>query len=141
MLWAYIAYSQGFLIWIADLPREVTWYLARTEHGWGIVFWILILGHFVLPFLALLSKRTKTDGGRLVWVAGWLLVMHYVDMFWLVLPALTDASPAWHWQDVTGLALVGGAATSFGLLRSAGRAALPVNDPHLAESMQYRRSA
>lgn len=138
VFWAYIAYAQGFLIWIANLPAEAGWYLARWEHGWSWVLWTLILGHFALPFFALLSRPLKRSGRAMAAVAVWLLAMHYVDVFWLVLPALGHQRiVSWLWLDLAALAAVAGPAVGFAAWRLSGRPAVPPRDPRLAASVEY----
>ena len=34
MIWAYFSFSQFLIIWSANLPEEIPWYLARLSHGW-----------------------------------------------------------------------------------------------------------
>lgn len=87
VLWAYLAYSQFFIIWNADLPHQSAWYLRRIEHGWGMVAVVLIAIHFVLPFAALLMRTVKQRGRALMRVGGLVLVAHALDVAWRVLPA------------------------------------------------------
>ncbi len=137
IFWAYMAYSQGFLIWIANLPSEVPYYIARTLTGWGWAFGALVIGHFALPFLALLMYRLKRRGKSLALIGAWLLLMHYVDVAWLVLPALHAGSVGPHWSDAASLLAVCGLAIAFGAWRMAGVAIVPRNDPRLAKSLEY----
>lgn len=96
--WAYLELSQGFLIWIADKPEEIPWYIARGAGGWGAVLAALAIGHFALPFVALLSRAAK-QSRMLPLVGGWLVAMHYLDVAWLILP-VRDAAPALHLADL-----------------------------------------
>ena len=139
IFWAYIAFSQGFLIYIADLPREVGWYLDRLRGGWGVVLIILAIGHFLLPFAALLSYRLKQQGPSLAVVAAWMLLMHYIDMFWLVVPALARRDLQLHWVDPAALLLVTAPAVAFGAWRLAGHSVVAWRDPRIATSIDYRR--
>src|SRR5207302_1155462 len=115
-MWAYLTYSQFFLIWSGNLPEEITWYLNRTEGGWEVLGWGLIGFYFVLPFVLLLSRDLKRNPRRLAWVAGAVLVMHYVYQVWLVVPAhhhvpgTTRHEPHLdvHWLDVAALVGLGG---------------------------------
>ncbi|MFZ5468900.1 MAG: hypothetical protein ACOZIN_05620 [Myxococcota bacterium] len=138
--WAYVAYSQFLLMWIANLPEEVPWYLERTTGGWQLVAVALGLGHFVLPFLALLSAKLKVRPALLGLAAGWLLWAHYLDLYWLVMPTLRGpvASPAW--SDFTAFVGVGALTVAFGIWRLRGAYAVPVGDPFLEESLRYRPS-
>ncbi len=139
ILWAYLGFSQGFLMYIADLPHEITWYLDRTLGGWGVVFGIVVIGHFFVPFFALLSYRIKQDGRRLALVAGWMLLMSYVEMFWFVIPALHGRDFSARWFDPFTLLLVLGAAIAFGAWRLTGEATVPWRDPRILASIGYRR--
>ena len=137
VFWAYIAYSQGFLIWIANLPHEVTWYVERWDGGWRFVLGALILGRFAIPFLVLLSRSVKRDGRKLAWIGAFVLGMHWVDVFWLVLPSLPGGRDAFHWLDPLALAAVSGTTIAFASWRLDGRWLLPRRDPALAAAMEY----
>jgi hypothetical protein len=93
MLWTYMAFSQYLLIWAGNLKEEITWFQARTRHGWQWIALALILLHFALPFLLLLSRDIKRNPRNLRWVAGGVLFMRLIDLYWEVLPAF--AVPQW----------------------------------------------
>ncbi len=135
--WAYIAFSQFLLIWIANIPEEVPWYQVRNRGAWLPVGVFLALFHFVVPFFVLLSRRIKREPEKLQWVAAWILVVHFVDVYWVVMPHLSPAAPHPHFTDLTALLGVGGAAVAFTLWRLRGRSAVPVGDPYLQESLRY----
>jgi hypothetical protein len=86
MVWAYFAFSQWLIIWAGNLPEEITWYMRRLNGGWGYVGLFLVLFHFAVPFVRLLSRPFKRDITRLVWLAAWLMLMRYVDLFWTIEP-------------------------------------------------------
>jgi hypothetical protein len=86
MVWAYFSFSQWLIIWAGNLPEEITWYLDRIHGGWQTVALALVFLQFSLPFLLLLSRELKRDARKLVPVALLILVMRYVDMYWLVAP-------------------------------------------------------
>ncbi|MGA2415477.1 MAG: hypothetical protein ABSF59_13580 [Candidatus Sulfotelmatobacter sp.] len=86
MVWAYFNFSQWLIIWAGNLPTEITFYLRRLNGGWGSVGLMLVLLHFVIPFAMLLSRPFKRNIRKLVWVAVLLLLMGYVDLFWIVEP-------------------------------------------------------
>ena len=147
VFWMYMAYSQGFLIWIADMPHEVEWYLARWDDGWLVIVWTLGLGHFLVPFFLLLSRRLKRSFRATAAVGGWMLLMHAVDIFWLVLPSLHERGEPAHrvlrlwlanaWMDAGALLFVGGAAVAFAAWRQAGHSLVPLADPRLPASLEY----
>jgi hypothetical protein len=82
MLWAYFSFSQLLIIWAGNLPHEITWYTRRLYGGWQVVGLLLFLFHFALPFLVLLSRPFKRRAQSMIWLASWMLVMRYVDVFW-----------------------------------------------------------
>ena len=136
--WAYIAFSQFMLIWIANVPEEVPWYIVRTDAGWGRVGIFLAVGHFLVPFFLLLSRDLKRNPARLALVAGWLLLVHWVDIWWVIAPHLHEGGPALAWTDLTAFVGVGAAAVAFLVVRMRGAATLPVNDPYLQDSLRYQ---
>jgi hypothetical protein len=86
MVWAYFSFSQWLIIWSGNLPEEITWYMRRLNGGWGSIGLFLVVFHFVVPFVLLLSRPFKRDIRRLVWLAVWLMVMRYFDLFWIIEP-------------------------------------------------------
>jgi hypothetical protein len=87
MVWAYLAFSQFLLIWSANLPEEVPWYITRLTNGWSFVALALVLLHFVLPFVLLLMADLKRNRAALAGVALLVLAMRVVDLTWLIVPA------------------------------------------------------
>ncbi len=138
--WGYIAFSQYLLIWIANLPEEVPWYLARNRGQWVPIGIFLVVFHFIVPFFTLLSRRLKRDPKALGRIAIYILVIHYIDVFWVMMPALqheAHGAAMVHWTDLTAVVGVGAAALAFVIWRLRGKAAVPVGDPYLAESLRY----
>jgi hypothetical protein len=86
MVWAYFNFSQWLIIWAGNLPSEITYYLRRINGGWQSVGLVLIFLGFVAPFAMLLSRPFKRNIRRLVWLAVWLLVIRYLDLFWIIEP-------------------------------------------------------
>ena len=90
MLWAYMTLSQYLIIWSANLAEETPWVFRRTNGGWEIVGFLLTVFHFVAPFLVLLSRTIKRRLRWLVSVAGLVLFMRWVDLYWLIMPAFHE---------------------------------------------------
>ncbi len=86
-LTGYIAFSQFLIIWYANLPEEIIWYLPRTHTGWNMVAVALIVFYFALPFALLLPRRNKRNARFVGVMAMILLVAHLVELMWLVVPA------------------------------------------------------
>jgi hypothetical protein len=147
MLWAYLSFSQLMLIWGANLPEEITFYLQRLKGPWMPVSVLLLFAHFVLPFLILLSSGLKQRKDKLVQVAAMLLVLRWVDHYWNVVPTLQmvrgdAASPlAGLWIGLTAVVGVGGIWV-WGFLRElAKQPLLPVQEPFLGEILAPSREA
>ncbi len=136
--WAYIAFSQFMLIWIANIPEEIPWYVVRTGSPWGRVGIFLAVAHFAIPFALLLSRELKRDPRKLAAVAAWILLVHLVDLHWVIMPRIHEAGPHFSWLDLTAFVGVGGVALAFLVFRMRGAATVPVRDPYLEESLRYQ---
>jgi hypothetical protein len=135
--WAYIAFCQFFLIWYANLPEETTWYKARLEGSWTVVSLLMMAGHFGVPFSYLMGRAVKRRGWTLALGGTWLLVMHFMDIYWQVMPTLHPEGLRPSVLDLAAFLTVGGcfvAAASWLMRR---QALVPVRDPRLAESLAF----
>src|SRR6266566_1992638 len=106
--WAYIAFSQFFLIWYANLPEETVWFKARLEGSWEIISLLLMAGHFGVPFFYLMGRAVKRKGWTLAVGGTWLLVMHFIDIYWQVMPTLHPEGLRPSILDVAAFVAVGG---------------------------------
>jgi hypothetical protein len=133
--WAYIGFSQFFLIWYANLPEEAIWFQARMEGSWMTVSLLLMAGHFVIPFFYLMGRAVKRRGTTLAIGGLWLLAMHFVDLYWQVMPVLHPEGLRPSLLDVAALLTVGGCflAVASSLMRR--RPLVPLRDPRIAESL------
>lgn len=134
MLWAYLSFSQFLLIWAGNLPEEIPWYLRRLEGGWQVIGVLLILFHFGLPFLLLLSRDIKRNRRTLAAVAGGVLVMRFVDVFWLIEPAFSRRYIYWL-LDLVALAGVGGLWLAMFIRQLKQMPLLPLHDPYLGDPL------
>ena len=140
VFWAYIAFSQYMLMWYANLPEETVWLLRRQTNGWGWIGLVLLVGHFVLPFVALLSRAPKRRPRAVAAVAAWVLAMHWFDLYWVVIPEVAPESAMPHVLDITTLLGLGGLVVAFAVYRMRGRSLVPERDPRLAESMMFENA-
>ncbi len=137
VLWAYLSFAQWLVIWSGNIVEEIRWYLDRIKGNWQILVITLIALHFVLPFALLLSRSLKRQARRLVLIALLLMLMRYVDLFWLIVPNFHQHV---QWSDVamnvvTFLA-IGGLWLAYFFHRLGQRALLPVNDPGFVEMLE-----
>jgi hypothetical protein len=137
IFWAYTEFFQFLLMWIANKPDEVTFYLARAHGGWLVESVILVIAQFALPFLVLLSYDLKRRRAPLTVVAVWLIAAHYVDVHWTVLPAARPTGSPVSLVDLGALLAVGGATVMYGVYKLRGVRMVPVNDPFLPDALRY----
>lgn len=135
MLWAYFSFSQFLIIWAGNLPEEIIWYVRRIRNGWGWIALALVLFHFAIPFLLLLSRNLKRAPKRLGGLAVFMLVMRWIDLYWQAEPAFHDGRFYFHWLFLaTLLGLVGIWLWLF-CAELKKRPLLPINDPFLPEAV------
>ncbi|MFB6098713.1 MAG: hypothetical protein ABEK84_06320 [Salinibacter sp.] len=136
VFWAYIAFSQYMLYWYAGIPEETAWFQHRLRGGWEWHSAFLVLFHFVVPFLVLLPQITKRSTGVMSVMSIWIIVMHWVDVHWMVLPVLRS-SGGFHWLDITcwlGLTGIFAGALMYRLSR---HPLVPQNHPSLVDSLRF----
>jgi hypothetical protein len=138
VFWAYTGFFQAMLIRIANKPEEVVFFLRRVDGFWEVLVWVLILGHFALPFLLLLPRSIKFEPRAMAWISGWLVLMHLVDIYWIVIPAHVDGGFALHWLDLGALAAVVGISVALAAWRHRGLPVVPERDPFVATGALYR---
>jgi hypothetical protein len=137
MLWAYLAFSQFLIIWAGNLPEEIPWYLRRLHGPWGGVSIFLAIGHFVLPFLLLLSQDLKKRPGMLARVAMFIIAMRLVDVIWLVGPQFRESGFPIHWMDIAVPVGLAGLWLFVFVRHLRSRALLPFNDPYFKETFVH----
>jgi len=141
IFWAYQGFAQLLVIWIANMPTEITFYLQRSNEGWRGVSFFLGVGQFVIPFAILLSRDLKRRPAVLAAIGGWLLFAHYVDIYWMVMPNHTPHGVVVHWLDLCALLAIGGSLGLFVAFRFRNRSTVPLHDPYYFQSLQYRGPA
>jgi hypothetical protein len=144
MFWAYVAFSQYLIIWAGNLPEEIPWYLRRLNGGWGWVGVALIVFHFALPFLLLLPEGANRNPRILAPVAALVVLMRFVDVYWLVRPSFTETGTSprsvhfqLHWLDVAAPIGIGGIWLAVFLAQLKRRPLLPINDPDYSEALAH----
>jgi hypothetical protein len=130
MLWAYVTFSQFLIIWSGNLPEEIPWYLRRLRTGWRFVGLFLVLFHFAVPFLLLLSRPLKRDARSLARVAGALLAARLVDLFWLIGPEAPPGRGV-HWMDLVAPVGLVALWVAYFLRQLRSRPLLPLGDPEI----------
>jgi hypothetical protein len=157
VFWAYIAYSQYMLIWYANIPEEVPFYLTRQASGWLYVSILLLVGHFAAPFLGIISRHPKRQPAVLAFAAVWMLFMAALDIFYLTIPdvpdqLITSAATYAEFQEKATAEVVNFRVSFFGIASMIGLGALalagtfrtlstcsliPEHDPRLHEALAF----
>jgi len=135
MVWAYFNFSQWLIIWAGNLPAEITFYLKRLSGGWGLIGLTLVLFHFAIPFGILLSRRFKRDIRRLAWLAAWLMLMRYLDLFWII-EANFSNTLRFTVADVIVPVAIGGIWLAYFFRNLAALPLLPAYDPDAHEVLE-----
>jgi hypothetical protein len=134
VIWAYMAFFQFMLIWMANLPDEIIWYLPRSQGGWQWVAWALFVFHFAVPFFLLLMRDVKRNARSLAQVAALILFMHLVFQYFQVLPAFPSESWTDHWMDFLAPIGIGGLWLAYFLWQLQRYPVLPRHDESRAEA-------
>jgi hypothetical protein len=134
LLWAYVSFSQFFIIWSGNLPEEITWYMHRLHGGWGVMAMVIVIFHFFIPFVLLLMRKTKQRSKVLVKIAVAMFFMRFVDLFWTVAPNFDHGKFGIHWMDILAPIGIGGIWLAMFISQLKGRALMPLNDPRMAEA-------
>jgi len=137
MLWAYLSFSQFLIIWSGNLPKEISWYMVRANGQWAAIAVFLIIFHFAIPFLLLLQRNLKRRVQRLAVIAGALIVISAVDVYWLVVPAFEPAGPRVHPMDLTLLVGIGGLWIATYAWQLKRRPLLPLHDPRFEGALEH----
>jgi len=146
VFWAYISFSQYFLIWYANIPEETSYMLGRMENYPKLTF-VLVVGHFCLPFLFLLPRPMKRSGLALTLMALWALVIHFVDIYWIVRPMadahhLAEGHPPLGfkalWLDLAGIVGPLGIFAAVVIRNVFTGPLVPLNDPRLPGALHHK---
>src|ERR1017187_5494272 len=135
MVWAYFNYSQWLIIWAGNLPSEITYYLRRLNGGWGYVGLFIVIFHFAIPFGTLLSRSFKRNIRKLVWLAVWLMLMRYLDLFWIIEPNFSKTFTGTI-ADVVVPVAIGGFWLAYFFRNLGSLPLLPAYDPSAGEVLE-----
>jgi hypothetical protein len=138
VFWAYIGFSQYMLIWYSNIPEETIYFLRRNTGTWWYLSQFLVVGHFFGPFLLLLFNRGKRTPFFLCGMAVWILLMHILDMYIIVLPALHKAGVVPSVLDLFSLTAIGCTLAAVFLKRLGDAPLYPVRDPRLPQSIALK---
>ncbi len=135
VFYAYIAFCQFLLIYYANIPEETLWFYHRLEGSWALITYSLIVCRFLIPFVLLLNRDRKHNKTLLIITSVLIIVMHLIELHWIVMPVLHHGGVAISWLDITTLLGLGGIFMGlfFSTLKS--HNIVPINDPTLSDSL------
>lgn len=137
MVTAYLAFSQYLIVWSGNLTDEIRWYMPRARTSWGWLAIALVLFYFFVPFVLLLSRRTKRRAAALAGVAAGILVMRLVELIWLVEPSFAPGGLAVHWLDVMVPVGLGGVWLAWFVSRLRREPLLPLHDTRVERAVTH----
>ncbi|MFU8811531.1 MAG: hypothetical protein ACNA78_01115 [Balneolaceae bacterium] len=135
VFYAYIAFSQFLLIYYANIPEETLWFYHRLEGSWEIITYSLLIGRFIIPFILLLNRDRKHSRTLLGVVSVLIIVMHFIELHWIVMPILHHDGFVLSWLDITTLVGLGGIFMGLFFSTLKKNNLVPINDPTLPESL------
>ena len=141
MLNIYLSFAQFLIIWSANSPEEIPWYLNRIRGGWWVICSLDFIFHWVIPFVCLLSRSFKYSNRKMIGLTMWMLFARCFDLYWMIEPNFKDAAANWHlsaglFAYITVPVCIGGLWMYFYLTNLASRPVLVLNDPHTAEVLE-----
>ena len=135
VFYAYIAFSQFFLIYYANIPEETLWYYHRLEGSWEGFTYLLLIGRFVIPFLILLPAASKSNMKLVGIVSAWIVIVHFIELHWIVMPTLHHYGMEFSWIDIATLLGIGGLFMGMFFRQFRKENMVANNDPRLDASM------
>jgi hypothetical protein len=136
MVWAYLSFSQFLIIWSANLPEEIPWYIHRMHGGWEAIGIGLMLFHFAVPFVVLVNRKSKRNSAILAGMALWMIGMRFLDLFYIIGPEAYPDGLRIHWLDLATVVGVGGVWVALFAANLKSRPLLPLKEPELASALR-----
>ena len=136
VFYAYIAFSQFLLIYYANIPEETIWFYHRLEGSWKYITYGLLIFRFVLPFLILLNREQKHRRNILAYVSILVVVMHFLEIYWIAMPTLSEHGIHFSWIDLSTFLGLGGIFFGLFFRRFKQNSMIPEKDPKLGACLE-----
>ncbi len=133
--WMYIWFSQYMLIWYSNIPEEVTYMVNRQKGSWLIFTVVNVLFNWVIPFIALLPSWTKKNEGLLLRVCIIVMIGHWIDLFWMILPTFMHQAPVLNVWEIGPMICAIAGFFYFTFKAFSKNNIVPIKDPMLVESL------
>lgn len=142
VFWTYTAFSQGMLIWYANLPEETPWFIHRWENGWALITLSLLVIHFLVPLFGLIQRKNKRSPGRMLFMALWIIFAHMLDLYWIVMPAHSHAAethgPTLGLSELAAVAIAAGFMIVLISQQAKTKNLVAIGDPKLQRGLNFR---
>ncbi len=140
--WAYIAFSQYMLLWYANVPETTEWLVRRGmstatgyRNSWGWLAIALLFANFAIPFVGFMSRHVKSNSNAMIFWTIWLLVIHFLDLYWIVIPQWNPEFTISFIELGIAIAMIAVYLFSAGIIASS-CCLIPVGDPRISESLK-----
>ncbi|MBT9548348.1 MAG: quinol:cytochrome C oxidoreductase [Candidatus Sericytochromatia bacterium] len=138
VFWTYTAFSQGMLIWYANLPEETPWFLNRWEGSWKVITIALLLVHFIGPLFGLIQRKNKRNPSRMIFMAAWVIFAHVLDLYWIVVPVFQPEGPSLRLTEFGFIAIAIGFLIVLVTQQAKKKNLVAVGDPKLQRGLAFR---
>jgi hypothetical protein len=138
VFWTYTAFSQGMLIWYANLPEETPWFLHRWEGSWKVITIALLLVHFIGPLFGLIQRKNKRNPKRMLFMAMWVIFAHMLDLYWIVVPVFQPKGPSLALTEFGFIAIAVGFLIVLVTQQSRQKNLVAIGDPKLQRGLAFR---
>ena len=137
IFWSYISFCQFFLIWYGNIPEETVFYAKHFVGSWSGVTYFLIIGHFLIPFIFFMSRLFKRNLSYHAFMVSWLVFMHFVDLFWIIIPNSLKTGFSIQAIDITLFFGIASIYVGFVFFNMKKFSLIPSKDPRLSESLSF----
>lgn len=142
VFWMYTAFSQGMLIWYANLPEETPWFINRWDGGWKVITIALIVVHFIIPLFGLIQRKNKRNPNRMLFMSCWVIFAHLLDLYWIVMPAYSHKAnlhgPTLSFVEFGFLAIGVGFMIVLFNMQAKKKNLVAIGDPKLQRGLNFR---
>jgi hypothetical protein len=98
------------------------------------------VGHFIFPFFSLMPRGVKRNRKALGFFAGWMLLMHFMDLYWQVMPVFYKDGFGFHWITLATMAAIGATSALVFWWGLRERPLIPVGDPRLKQCLAFHNA-
>jgi hypothetical protein len=144
IFWAYISFSEFFLIWYAAIPEETVYFHRRwDDNSWRTISVGIVVLKFIVPFYLTMSRNAKRNNAMIGFGASWILVMHFVEIYYWIMPYYRPFQPVqWGgiWLEAGCVMATLGIYLTAVLWRMRKHSLIAVGDPRLERALDFQNA-